>query len=265
MRDGVSSSKDSVARPDQPGWIGVLPIALLFGAASFLVTVAVGLDAGFGQALQPAHWLDGLERETALDRIANAAEVVAGVLAIAITVVAIVVELAANRYTHRITTLFIREPTNAVVLGFFVLTTVVCLWLSATPYGQLEEPRSALVLAMGMVTLCLLTLLPYFAFLFRFLGPRNVIHRIREQASEAMSSPSAASRVEVLDAIAELEDITRGARQQRDDDLDHQSFERIAGGHVGRRNEDPAHVVSSCSAAAAASFLAASTIRSAWL
>ena len=39
----------------------------------------------------------------ALALLAGSAQVVAGVLAILITVVAIVVELAANRYTHRIT------------------------------------------------------------------------------------------------------------------------------------------------------------------
>ena len=50
--------------------------------------------------------------------LANAAEVVAAVLAIAITVVAIVVELAANRYSHRITQLFVRNPVNLSVIAF---------------------------------------------------------------------------------------------------------------------------------------------------
>ncbi|MBT8481282.1 MAG: DUF2254 domain-containing protein, partial [Myxococcales bacterium] len=112
--------------------------------------------------------LSGLESGIVLERISSSVEVVAGLLAIAITVVAIVVELAANRYTPRITQLFLSESINRVVLGFFVLTTVVCLWLSAVPEKSLGYPRGALLLAMGMVTACLFALLPYFAFLFRF-------------------------------------------------------------------------------------------------
>jgi uncharacterized membrane protein len=69
------------------------------------------------------HWLVRLDVGNALS---NAAGVVAAVLAIAITVVAIVVELAANRYSHQITRLFLREPVNLLVLGLLVLTTVQC-------------------------------------------------------------------------------------------------------------------------------------------
>ena len=47
----------------------------------------------------------------------------------AVTVVAIVVELAATRYSHEITRLFLEDPINLGVLGLFVLTTVLCLLL----------------------------------------------------------------------------------------------------------------------------------------
>jgi len=40
------------------------------------------------------------------------------VLAILITVVAIVVELAATRYTHSITQLFVRDRVNQAVMAF---------------------------------------------------------------------------------------------------------------------------------------------------
>ena len=63
----------------------------------------------------PLQWLADLDTSAAFDTLSNAAEVVAAVLAIAITVVAIVVELAANRYSHQITTLFLREPVNLLV------------------------------------------------------------------------------------------------------------------------------------------------------
>jgi hypothetical protein len=48
-----------------------------------------------------------------------------GVLAILITVVAIVLELSATRYTHRVTALFVRDPVNLAVMAFYVLTSVL--------------------------------------------------------------------------------------------------------------------------------------------
>jgi len=189
------------------------PILGMLGLALLLVVGAVVVDGGVALLSQPDLWLSGLQGAAALDRVANAAEVVAGVLAIAITVVAIVVELAANRYTHRITQLFVRERANQVVLAFFVLTTIVCLWVSTAPLEQIANARVAPTMAMLMVTGCLLLLLPYLWFLFRFLAPRNIIARI---AAQALDAASAGLRQEMLEAIEELEDMARGARQHHD-------------------------------------------------
>jgi hypothetical protein len=215
------------------------PIALMLGLALLLVGSAVLIDRD-PALLTLGQWISGLRGEGALDRVASAAEVVAGVLAIAITVVAIVVELAANRYTHRITQLFVRDTTNQLVLGFFVLTTIVCLWTSVTPLEQQEDAWVASMLAMAMVTLCLLVLLPYFMFLFRFLAPRNVIARI---ASQALDYARAGQRAEMLGAIEELEDMARGARQHRDRSIALASVDALADvlrGYLPMRDELPA-------------------------
>ena len=73
-----------------------------------------------------------------------AAQLVAGVLAIVITVAAIVVELAANRYTSRITQLFVREPANFLLMGLYVVTTLLCLWLSARARARRPRPPGPL-------------------------------------------------------------------------------------------------------------------------
>jgi hypothetical protein len=146
------------------------------------------------------------------------------VLAIAITVVAIVVELAANRYTPKITTLFTRHPINAIVMGFFVLTAIECVWVSATLGGAVPEralvPYASLALCMSMVTFCLLALLPYFAFVFAFLSPRSVVRRIQRQAlrcvERARLRGRPALREQAVEAIEELVDIARSAREHSD-------------------------------------------------
>lgn len=191
-------------------------ITLVVAMSSFaliLIAATTSIDSGFTLQKQPQLWLDGLRGEAAFERVSNAAEVVSGVLSIAIMVVAIIVELAANRYTPYITSQFIRNRTNQLVLSYFVLTTIVCLWASTAPLQTFKDAYATSTLAMSMATVSLLILLPYFLFVFSFLAPPAVIERIR---SSALESASRGRRKEMLEYLEELEDLARGARQNRD-------------------------------------------------
>jgi quinoprotein glucose dehydrogenase len=124
-----------------------------------------------------------------------------------------------------------------MVMGLFVLTAILCLWLSAMPdlsvAGLPRFPRAGLVLGLALTTLCLLTLLPYFAFLFRFLAPTNVISRIRGEAirlvRRAISRTVPGTRAGVIEAIEELEDIARSAREQNDRSISMAAASALAG------------------------------------
>lgn len=171
----------------------------------------------------PFDWLRQLDNDAAFDTLGNAAEVVAAVLAIAITVVAIIVELAANRYSHLITRLFIREPVNSLVLGLFVITTIQCVWSAGTLAGTQAGsvvPNAGFAITMMLVTLSLLALLPYIYYVFTFLSPINVIRRISWSAYTAMRrmSPKSAVSVQlkIQAAVDELQDVARGAVIQGD-------------------------------------------------
>ncbi|MDE0885486.1 MAG: DUF2254 domain-containing protein [Myxococcota bacterium] len=221
-REGESQVPDRHPGPRLAG--AGLAAGALLGTAMALYGLVSWLE-GFGFALQtdPSQWLAGVDRAAALDAVGNAAEVISALLAIVITVVAIVVELAATRYTHRITELFIREPINVLVLSFFVLTTVLCLWIAATFGGELSPaallPQAALWLPLLMLTICLVILLPYFAFVFAFVSPLNTIRRLRVQALKAIRSypkRGEKARLEVLTAIEELADLARGSLQHKD-------------------------------------------------
>jgi hypothetical protein len=178
------------------------------------LSFALGLY-GIGLLLIVFAWLSGGSEAANTDTASTAAEVTAAVLAIAVTVVAIVLELAANRYTHRITQLFIREPINALTLGFFVVTTMACLWVSETPEAA---SGTAAWIAMVMATISLASLIPYFAFLFRFLSPTNTISRIQGDAISAIrhSKGKISARSDIVRAIRDLEDMGRRAQIQRD-------------------------------------------------
>lgn len=218
-------TSDPSAASDNFGRRGAaLATGTLLGSAVALYLL-VGWLEGFGLSLgrPPAEWLAEVDREAALNAVGNAAEVISGLLAIALTVVAIVVELAATRYTHRITDLFIREPVNVLVMSFFVLSAVLCLWIAATFGSEAPVPgplpQAALWLPLVMVTGCLLILLPYFAFVFAFVSPLNVVRRLREQAGLCIERPPKRqrdNRGKVLQIIEELSDLARGALEHND-------------------------------------------------
>src|SRR5262245_36485584 len=113
---------------------GALVRLIVLTIATF---VLLGISALLGGAditpmSHPLQWLTTLDRDAAAGTLSGAAQIVAGVLGIAITVVAIVVQLAATRSGNQITDMFFREPINWLIMSLFVLTTLQCLWISIT-------------------------------------------------------------------------------------------------------------------------------------
>ena len=196
-------------------------LAFVMLAAATLVLLALSSllqGLGLSALTAPVDWLRNLDSGLARDTLANAADMVAAVLSIAITVVAIVVELAANRYSHRITWLFVREPVNIITMSLLVITTLLCVWVAVTlndSSGNAALPNAGFALCMVLVTLSLLILLPYFAFVFAFLSPLSIIRKIRDRAlrqvesCRAVSAETAQFRVE--EAVDELQDVARRA------------------------------------------------------
>ena len=201
----------------------LLTAAVTFAALGLTSLLLLGVAAVLGDTrlsllLDPFNWLSELGSAEVFDTLSNAAEVVAAVLAIAITVVAIVVELAATRYSHLITRLFVREPTNIVVLGLFVITALQCMWAAASlsePGAAAIVPRAGFAITMSLVTVSMLALLPYIYFVFNFLSPINIVEKISGNAyrtvERATSANVAVARGKVQSAVDELQDVGRGA------------------------------------------------------
>src|SRR6185503_10042816 len=144
------------------------------------------------------------------------------ILGIVITVVSIVVQLAATRYTSRIADLFFRDRTNLGVLGFFVVACINAVWCSvAIGHGFL--PRISIVFTMILVTASLLIMVPYFAYVFDFLDPDRVVGRIQREAAAsaiddrlATSEAMALRQERALAGIEALSDIIVNAVSQKD-------------------------------------------------
>ncbi|MCS6798765.1 MAG: DUF2254 domain-containing protein [Myxococcota bacterium] len=203
----------------------VVPFVLLLGAAAALFLVSMAVDASTAPS-PTAAWrlLVDPDPSVAREALASAGEIVAAVLAIAITVVAIVVELAANRYTHRITELFVAEPINFAVMGFFVVSALHAFWVTLVfdaPDGTQAPfvPWLGLHVAVGMLTACLLLLLPYFAFVFAFLNPIHIVGRITSHTLRAIErgrGGTEARQREAVRGVEQLADVALNAMEHKD-------------------------------------------------
>jgi hypothetical protein len=207
--------------------VWLYPLSILLGSALAVFVLTVFLDAS--SFSDPKHVLDLIlepNPNSAQNTLSSAGEVVAAVLAIAITVVAIIVELASNRYTHRITELFVREPINFLVMGFFVITALQGLWVNLIidyePGRGGFVPYIAIGVTMAMLTLCLLMLLPYFAYVFEFLNPINIVGRIREKTLVAIRKHGVrpryalAAQQEAVRGLEQLADVSLNAMEHKD-------------------------------------------------
>ncbi|MFT3921298.1 MAG: DUF2254 family protein [Myxococcales bacterium] len=215
--------------------IWLFPLSILLGGALAVFVLTVWVDAA--HSLDPSHVLDLIVEPnpvSAQNTLGSAGEVVAAVLAIAITVVAIIVELASNRYTHRITELFVREPINFYVMGFFVITALQGLWVNLIidyePGHGGFVPYVSIGVSMAMLTLCLLILLPYFAFVFSFLNPISIVQRIRDKTLHGIelslgrwnpfethvSARLSGAQQEAVRGIEQLSDVSLNAMEHKD-------------------------------------------------
>lgn len=169
----------------------------------------------------PALLFPGSATAEVLDGLA---EVTVAVLSIAITVVAILVELAATRYSPRITEVFLSDRTHFGVLSFFVMTTVYVVWVTFTlSGGDFDDRPSALVLgAQVSISTSLLLLLPYFAYVFEFISPSRVVVHIADTAVAGLDGLAHGTlevrpaRERVSTAIEQLGDVALKAIQHKD-------------------------------------------------
>lgn len=203
-----------------------LVVLLLLGGCLALFALSAEVDQLVSSGPLPSAWRALLypPNDAAIQTLSTAAQIVAAVLAIAITVVAIVVELAANRYTHRITDMFVRDPITVSIMSLFVITTILSLWVAwayvEPVVGAPAAPHAGFALVMALLTLCLLVLLPYFAFVFAFLNPERVIDRIRTHTLNAVlesgDRPISERQCEAVRSIEQLSDVALTSLENRD-------------------------------------------------
>jgi hypothetical protein len=189
------SAKPLRWRPRFPARIGILLGASLALFLGFWI-----LDVFFFGRRTPATehlgvWrlLVDLDPETLQNALGSIAQVVVAVLGIVITVVSIVVQLAATRYTSYVAEMFFRDKKNVAIIGFFVVACIDAVWVSVVVTSGFV-PRLSVAITTVVVTASLLLLVPYFAYVFAFLDPEKVITRIGHQVLDAVLGRATARR-----------------------------------------------------------------------
>lgn len=198
----------------------VYPLLLLGGTAAVVFFGLYLMD--WSRAGRTGSALTGLftfDIETLQNTLGSMAQTVAAVLGIVITVVSIVVQLAATRYTPRIADMFFRDRTNLAVLAFFVVACINAVWVSVA-VEKAFVPQVSIVFTMALVTASLLVMVPYFAYVFDFLDPDRVVGRIQQQAVASAIGARGGDVEErqrrALVGVEQLSDIAINAVSQKD-------------------------------------------------
>jgi hypothetical protein len=215
----------SVTRPRRRslvtlGFFAAFAIAAF--AALWLLDYFV-IDAGHRGSDGPFRQLVDFDAETMQNALGSLSQVIAAVLGIAITVVSIVVQLAATRYTSRVADMFFRDRINLAVMGFFVVACLEALWVSLTVRKD-YVPQATITASVIMASGSLLGLVPYFAYVFDFLDPEKVIARIGTETLERATSRKQIGRAEAapirqalaLSGLSHLADIAVNSLGQKD-------------------------------------------------
>src|SRR5690606_31040576 len=137
------------------------------------------------------------------DAVSSLATMTAAVFGIVITVVSIIVQLSAERYTG-VAQMFLKDRVNLSVMAYYVVACVCGVWLSVS-LKQTYVPTLALIAMVCATTGGLLLMAPYFGYVFWFLEPMNIIRRIRTEAvGVAKAGAAARDPLAVAQAQAKL-------------------------------------------------------------
>ena len=200
----------------------VYPMLMLGVVALALVAILFSIDhylnnAGFANPI--AHYWS-FDDEAVSNSIGVLSSIIAAVLGIVLTVVSIVVQLAATRFSPAVTEMFFKDRTNRSVMALYVIGCVMGFW---TAFGVNTGwvPRVSLTVMLATSTLGFLVMAPYFAYVFRFLSPENVVRRIKREARKVAEGGSSRDTAEErqqksLELTEQLTDIAINAISQKD-------------------------------------------------
>jgi roadblock/LC7 domain-containing protein len=176
----------------------VTSVLLLLGVAVLLFGVLYAIDFYVGGGRASGYF--SYDDNKITDAVGSLSGLFAAVLGIIITVVSIIVQLSADRYSN-VTQMFFSDRINVSVLGFYVFACI-CGVLNSFSIHANWVPRITLTAMILMAAVSFAVMAPYFAYVFDFLQPENIIARIR---TSALASALAGGRATSAGALGEAQ------------------------------------------------------------
>jgi hypothetical protein len=205
----------------------LFPIVFLTGAALAIFWLFYAIDHffthGTGGRYAGSMWdYFNFDPISITDAVSSMAGMIAAVFGIVITVVSLIVQLSADRYTG-VARLFLADRLNLFVMGYYVIACVCGVWLSVSIH-QDYVPRAALLGMISANTLGMVLMGPYFRYVFWFVEPMNIVAKIRSDALRTTllafnaDDPQKVVRGQAvtLGAMEELTDITSNSISGKD-------------------------------------------------
>ena len=163
-----------------------IPAAFFLGTTIALVVLTALFD--FNWTETPLGFIPTITTatvESAGDAIGSFIELLAANLGIMITVVAIVLQLAAQRYGTRLIDLFLDDRINR---GYFIFMVVNLLFAIVITFILKDSffPFWAIELLLFSTLLEIALMAPYFLYVFKFLTPTNLLTAIQDTNKESI-------------------------------------------------------------------------------
>lgn len=164
------------------------PVTFFLGATMAMVVVSAVFD--FDWAHTEVGFLPTILTATVgsvNDAIGSFIELLAANLGIMITVVAIVLQLAAQRYGTRLIDLFLADRINRAYFFFMVVNLLFAIVITFIVKDNFF-PFWAIQLLLFFTLLEIALLAPYFLYVFKFLTPTNLLSAIQETNKESIKN-----------------------------------------------------------------------------
>ncbi|MBZ0196534.1 MAG: DUF2254 domain-containing protein [Ignavibacteriaceae bacterium] len=161
----------------------IKPFIVLFVSAIVVYLFGRGVDHLFILIkYNPFTHLFPEELDLLSNTLGGLAEVVTSVLSIEITALAIIVQLAANKYSSKIFELFFENRVNVIILFIYVITAVVTV-IAMNTLNSNETAKFAYTITqtLFLVIMSLVIVIPHFNYVFHFLRPDNFLLYVEDE------------------------------------------------------------------------------------
>lgn len=162
--------------------IWLKPLLILVAVSIGIFGILRGIDfLLIREGVHPFAVLYSTDIGNLTNTLSGLGEVIVAILGIEITVIAIIVQLAANKYSSKIMDLFVGDRFNVAVISLYVITSINTV-LVVNTINERSLNYFSITFTLVLIILSLLFVIPHFNYIFNFLRPENFLAYVSRSA-----------------------------------------------------------------------------------